>query len=136
MKTLRYLTIFLLFFIGLNALAGGYLLIDDPSGASLHLSIEQVEPATFDNFLVPGILLFVLNGLLSIVTALYVIFRWKGFAAMVFLQGMILTVWMIFQIYYSEQIYLIQYLITAIGAGLVVIAIRFWQLLSDQKQRS
>lgn len=129
MRNLRYISIFLLFFIGLNALAGGYLLMQDPSGGLLHMSIEQMEPAVFDDFLIPGIILFLLNGVMSVVTAVFVLLRWKGFAGLVIVQGIILSVWMVVQLFFSEKVFPIQFLVLAIGLGILVCGMRMRQLL-------
>jgi hypothetical protein len=63
-KTARNIHLFLLAFLGLSALGGGGALIISPSGkllGGLPLSILQNSP--FNNFLIPGIILFVVLGL-------------------------------------------------------------------------
>jgi hypothetical protein len=63
-KTARNIHLFLLAFLGLSAFGGGAALIISPSGkllGGLPLSILQNSP--FNNFLIPGIILFVVLGL-------------------------------------------------------------------------
>jgi hypothetical protein len=63
-KTIIYFYLFLLSFLGLGALGGGGALIVSPSGkllGGLPLSILKTSP--FSDFLIPGIILFVLLGL-------------------------------------------------------------------------
>ena len=63
-KTARNIHLFLLAFLGLSAIGGGGALIISPSGkllGGLPLSLLQNSP--FDNFLIPGIILFVVLGL-------------------------------------------------------------------------
>ncbi len=62
--TARNLHLFLLAFLGLSAVGGGGALIISPSGkllGGLPLSLLQNSP--FHNFLIPGIILFVVLGL-------------------------------------------------------------------------
>ncbi len=63
----RNIHLFLLGFLGVSALGGGGLLIISPSGklsGGLPLSILQNSP--FDSFLIPGMILFVILGLVPI----------------------------------------------------------------------
>ncbi|MGK2860874.1 MAG: hypothetical protein ACSLE0_03015 [Chitinophagaceae bacterium] len=66
-KTARHIHLFLLAFLGLSAIGGGAALIISPSGkllGGLPLSILQNSP--FVDFLIPGIILFVILGLFPV----------------------------------------------------------------------
>ena len=70
-KTARIIHLVLLGFLGISAFGGGGALIISPSGkllGGLPLSILKNSP--FDNFLIPGIILFVILGLFP----LYIVF--------------------------------------------------------------
>lgn len=72
--TTRNILIFLLLFLGLSALGGGSLLIISPSGkliGGLPLSILDHSP--FSNFLIPGIILFLILGLSPLLLAVALI---------------------------------------------------------------
>jgi hypothetical protein len=129
MKNIRFISIVLLVFTGLHALAGGYLLMEDPSGASLHIDIEQVDAIAFDDFLIPGITLFLLIGVMSILAAFFVIFRWNGYPGLVVLQGILLFIWIFVQIFLFEQIYYVQYLVAGIALMLVIFGLRLGRML-------
>lgn len=63
-KTARNFHLFLLAFLGLSAIGGGGALVISPSGKLLGgLPISILEKSPFNNFLVPGIILFVVLGL-------------------------------------------------------------------------
>ena len=63
-KTTRNILIFLLAFLGVSAIGGGGALIISPSGKLLGgLPLSILERSPFNNFLVPGIILFVVLGL-------------------------------------------------------------------------
>lgn len=133
MKNIRVITISLLFFIALNALTGGYLLMLDPSGTLLNLSIEQVGPAVFDDFLIPGIFLFLFNGIQGLLTGVFVLFQWKYYAELVIVQGMILFAWITVQIFFVDQIFYQQYAVVAIGLVLFVFGIRMRQTQANRQ---
>lgn len=55
--------------LGIGALFGGGSLIIDPSGALIQLPLSLLEHTPFDSFLVPGIILFMVLGILPIIIA-------------------------------------------------------------------
>jgi len=64
-KTARNILLFLLAFLGMSAIGGGGALIISPSGKLLGgLPLSILERSPFNNFLVPGIILFVVLGLI------------------------------------------------------------------------
>jgi hypothetical protein len=70
-KTFRIIAIILLFIVALNALAAGYSFITDPSGNGLGSTTSYIrKSAPFKNFLIPGIFLFIINGILSATIAI------------------------------------------------------------------
>ena len=89
-------------FIGIGAVAGGLLLILDPSGTNLGTPIELLEKTPFTTFLVPGIVLFIVNGLGSFTggIASFVRLRYAGELAMAL--GVFLVLWIVVQVYWME----------------------------------
>lgn len=61
-KIIRNFLIFLLFFLGIGAFYGGGAFILDPSGNLLQMPLEALESSPFNNFLIPGIVLFLVLG--------------------------------------------------------------------------
>jgi hypothetical protein len=53
-------------FLGLGAVAGGLVLLADPSGEMLGMSASVLERSPFDNFVIPGILLLLVFGLMPL----------------------------------------------------------------------
>ena len=85
-------------FIGLGAVGGGFMLLWDPSGATMGIPISLLEGSIFPNFLIPGIFLFTVNGLGSLAGA-YLTFtrnRWAGPVATAL--GLILMTWIVIQV--------------------------------------
>ena len=56
-------------FIGLGAIAGGYMLVKDPSGGELGLPVSFLEGSPFPDFFILGLFLLLVNGIGSMVGA-------------------------------------------------------------------
>jgi len=65
MKT-RNLLIILMGFLGLGAIGGGGVLIVSPSGRLMDMPHSVIQYSPFVNFLIPGIILFTLLGLMPV----------------------------------------------------------------------
>ncbi len=59
-----YVLVFLLFFEAVAALYGGFSLVFDPTGALLKIGDEVLVNSPFSSFLIPGLILGVVLGLL------------------------------------------------------------------------
>lgn len=70
----------LLAFQGLSGLGGGAILVIDPSGGLLGLPLSVLRRGPFADFLVPGVILLLVLGVLPAVTAvaLWVRPRWRA----------------------------------------------------------
>jgi ABC-type proline/glycine betaine transport system permease subunit len=76
MKTFLTITAaLLLLFNAIGALFGGWNLITHPDGSSLQMSLDFLKKTPFHTYLIPGIILFVANGLFSIFVLLALVFR-------------------------------------------------------------
>jgi hypothetical protein len=67
-RLFRYLLYFLHFFLSVNAVIGGFMLMLKPDGSLLELDIIWLDKSPFNNFFLPGFLLFTFIGLLSGIT--------------------------------------------------------------------
>lgn len=95
---MRITIIILLFITGLNALAAGYGFIADPSGRGLGMTTDYLRFSPFDSFLIPGIILFCFIGVFSIITAIIAIKKRGLYPVFTFVEGCILTGWIIVQV--------------------------------------
>lgn len=103
--TLRILSILLLLFNGAGAIYGGWKLISDPDGESLGLSLDYLQHTPFADYLIPGLVLLIMNGLLSMVTAGLVLSRTKAYPLWIIFQGLVLTAWIIIQLIMIQFVY-------------------------------
>lgn len=115
-KFLRILTISLLYLNGLTAIGGGMVLIIDPKGSILQLSVDLLRNSPFNNYLIPGIIL-VFNGFFSLFTLYYVIKKKPYFPYLIIMQGCILFMWL------STQVIMIKYFFAPLHITYYLIAL-------------
>ena len=115
MKTLRILACLLLLFNGTSALFGGWSFIQDPTGSDLQIPTTYLEHSPFKDFLIPGIVLFTVNGVLSMVTLLWTLMQWKHYGWLIMLQGAMLVGWIIIQMIMLREINLYHFIFGSIG---------------------
>ena len=118
---LRILAIVLMAATALNALAAGYSFITDPSGNGIGINTDYIDRSPFVNFLVPGILLFVFNGLLNIISTVAAVRKARIYPLLIFSQGAILTVWIIVQLMMVTSVHLLHFVMSIIGISLLLI---------------
>ena len=123
MKALRIIAILLLLFNSTGALFGGWSFINDPTGADLKIPLTYLEHSPFNNFLVPGIVLFTINGLFGLLTLLWTVFERKKYAWLIIIQGILLIGWIIVQMIMLREIYYLQFIFGGIGLVLLLIGI-------------
>jgi hypothetical protein len=121
---MRITAILLLFITGLSALIAGYGFISDPTGMSLGITTAYLRHSPFIDFLIPGITLFVANGVLSIATALTAIARLNRFPVFIFFQGSILTGWIISQVMLVRDFNMLHLTFLCTGISLIIIGRR------------
>ncbi len=63
-KTTRNILVSLLTFLSIGALFGGAVLIISPSGKLIGMPLSLLDKSPFSNFLIPGIILFIVIGLI------------------------------------------------------------------------
>ena len=85
-------------FNGLSAVLGGYMLLKDPSGTDLGLQLGWLEGTPFSSFLIPGLVLLVMNGLGNLLGAGLTLRRWRQAGNYGLLFGLIMMSWIMAQV--------------------------------------
>jgi hypothetical protein len=98
MKKLRITAIVLLLFNAIGALWGGFGLIYDPGGEFMQMPLDYLRHSPFTNYLIPGIILFVFNGLFSLMAAFFAIIQHRIYPHFIVFQGAVLMIWLTVQI--------------------------------------
>jgi hypothetical protein len=131
MKTIRFLAIALLILVAVNALVAGYLFMADPSGHSLGISVNMLRFSAFENFFLPGLVLFTVNGVLGLITTIALIRRWPYYPVRVSIQGLLLTGWIVIQVLVIREFNFLHAILGSAGLFLIVAGI---VLLKHQEQ--
>ncbi len=100
MKKHLYLVLALLqIFIAIGALPAGYAMITDPTGKSLGMTTDMLAGSHFQNFLVPGIFLFTVNGVFHLLAGILSILKKKYTWLFGLALGFALLVWITVQVF-------------------------------------
>ena len=108
-------------FIGVGAVAGGLGLALDPSGESLGIPLELLEETPFTTFLIPGIVLFAVNGLGSLTGAIASFARHRYAGEMAMALGAFLVAWIAVQGYWFAGFHWLHWLYLSLGIAEAVL---------------
>ena len=115
MKSIRIISISILIIVAINALVAGYSFMHDPSGSGLHISTDRLKHSPFKDYFIPGLVLFVINGVFNLVAAVFILFRWKPYIIMLSLQGVMLSGWILVQVIMLQDFNILHGVFLAIG---------------------
>jgi hypothetical protein len=109
-------------FVSLGALPVGILMICFPSGKPLQMPLELLDGSPFNNFLVPGIILFLINGVGQLTAGLmsFRIHPLAGYTGAVF--GIGLMIWIFVQVSMIGGGHILQYSYFFLGTIETVLA--------------
>jgi len=117
----RGTSLIILAVVGITALFGGAALIIDPSGQSMGLNVEGLAGTMFDDYRSPGIILFLAIGVLSSSVAVLLAGNYKNYPILIFHQGLILTGWIMAQIYLLPATHFLQAVYSIMGVMLMLL---------------
>jgi hypothetical protein len=102
-------------FIGLGAMAGGFMFVKDPSGAAMGYTVSMLEGSIFPDFLIPGLFLFVVNGLGSLIGAVLSFIKNRNAGPAAIALGVILVAWIVIQVSIIRSTHWLQGVYFALG---------------------
>lgn len=136
-----------LLFLGVNGIFGGYLMVTDPNGTPMGMSVSDLAYTPFRNFTIPGLLLLGIWGCGSFVTLAGLWLRPQSVGksleqgvgnehwAWVFCEliGTGLLVWLLFQLFTIPTIAPIQFILFGLAVILIALPLtrpmrRYYQL--------
>jgi hypothetical protein len=122
MKTLlKFIAAALLLFNGIGAIYGGGNLILHPDGSSIKLTMDWLEHTPFKDYLIPGIVLFIANGIFSFIALAAMLLKVNNYAWLVMAEGAILTGWIVIQMLMIQTVYFLHYVMGGTGLALIVV---------------
>lgn len=131
-KALRFLAIFLLLFNGVGAVIGGWILMIDPSGVQMQLPADYLKHIPFNDYFIPGLILFVANGLMSFVVLIATATGRRFYTQLLVVQGAILSGWIMIQILMVQDVYYLHYVMESVG--LAIMGIGFILFIKDHQR--
>ena len=102
-------------FIGLGAVGGGLVLILDPSDSILGIPLEELKRTPFSTYLVPGIVLLVVNGFGSLMGAAASFTRHRNAGKTAMALGVFLAAWIMLQVYWFSGFHWLHALYLGLG---------------------
>jgi hypothetical protein len=125
-KPLVIVASILLLLNAIGALYGGGNFIIHPDGSGMQMSLDWLKNTPFQNYLMPGILLFVANGLFSIFVLVALMLKFRQFPWFIIAQGVILLGWISIQVLMIRVINLHHIIFWSFAIALIVIG---WRLI-------
>jgi hypothetical protein len=98
LKIIRIITGLLLLLNGMGGVYGGFSLICDPEGNGIGLPIAYLENTPFSNYQIPGMILFLFNGMGSLFVFTLMIIKLRFYGIYIIMQGAILIIWIVAQL--------------------------------------
>lgn len=110
-------------FIGLTAIVGGGALVVWPTGRMLGMTVAQLAPSPFTDFLLPGILLYGAVGVHHAIAAYLVARREPGAELASFSSGLALLIWIGVEMAMVKDSHWLQYGFGGLAAIVLIQAI-------------
>jgi len=120
-KSFRLSALFLLAFNGIGAIYGGLNFILSPDGSGMEMSPDFLKHSPFHDYLIPGIILLVVNGLFSVVTFLLLIMNMQSAPLLVMSQGFLLCGWIFIQVLLIQVIIPLHVIMGSVGILLILL---------------
>lgn len=133
---LKAISFALLLLNGVAALFGGGNLIMDPDGSSLSLSLSLLQYSPFHSFLIPGIILFVSNGVCSIVILVLIAFGIKKYSWYIMVQGAILAGWILIQVLMIRMVEGLHIFMAIVGIVLILCGAALLRIQRAMKEQN
>lgn len=124
---LKILAVFLLVNLSIGAIYGSWVFISAPDGSKFNMTVDYLKNTPFKNYLIPGIILFIMNGLLPLSIVFILIMKKKIFPRLLIFQGLILIGWLTVEILFNKAFFmpLFHYPLYATAITLILIGCIF-----------
>ncbi len=114
-------------FIGLGGVAGGVGLVSEPSSANLGLPLELLSESPFSDYLIPGIVLLVVNGVGSLAGGVLSFFRYRHTGEIAAALGAFLIMWIVAQVWWIGLLHWLQPLYFGFGVVELTLGLLLWR---------
>jgi hypothetical protein len=94
----KILSVMLLAYVAIGACYGGIVFIIEPDGSGFNMTTDLLENTPFNSYLIPGIVLLIVNGLFPLVLIVLMFLKHKRFSLLLQFQSIILIGWLTVQL--------------------------------------
>lgn len=127
--TVRWVSIALLFFLGVSGVVGAVPMIADPHGSPWQMPQNLLIHSPFRSYLVPGIVLFSANGILPLVICALALRGVRNYAALTACQGVVLLGWIVIECLMLRTVAWPHYLYGGLGAVMIACGVLLRRLV-------
>ena len=120
MKTSRIVAMVALSFLALSGTVGAVPLLVHPDGEPWAMPQSLLQHSPLHSYLVPGIILLVANGLLSLYVLWLTVSRHRGYGWWVIAQGCVLLGWLVVEVVLLRLVVWPHYFYGAVAMALVI----------------
>jgi hypothetical protein len=110
-------------FIGITAIICGIMIIAEPNGSSLELSLVLLNHTPFNDFLIPGYVLLVVVGGSNAIAAFTLMVKQKNAFNVSITAGLFISGWIVVQVIITGLLFWLQFVF--LGAGISILLISF-----------
>lgn len=128
----HFFVLFLLLINGLAATIAGLMFIKEPDGTLMGINNAMLEFSPFDDFLIPGIILLIVNGISSFFV-LWKVARYRRAAGYwLILQGLLSGGWIVVQVILLRSFNLLHFIFAMIGLIFLYTGLQYFKRNTDQ----
>jgi hypothetical protein len=99
----------------------------DPAGGIIKMPLENLKYSPFKDFLIPGIILFVFNGLFSLVIFVLTLIKNRFYPLLLVFQGGTLFTWIFVQVIMLRAFHYFHGIYGGVGILLILIGILIYR---------
>ena len=115
-------------FIGIGGVAGGFGLVTEPSGANLGFQVDLLGKSPFSNYLIPGLVLLLINGIGSLAGGVLSFLRYRYASPCAIALGAFLMIWIVAQVWWIGLTIWLQPLFFGLGVIELVLGLLLWRI--------
>ena len=115
-------------FIGIGGVAGGFGLVTEPSGANLGFQVDLLSKSPFSDYLIPGLVLLLINGIGSLAGGVLSFLRYRYASLCAIALGAFLMIWIVAQVWWIGLTIWLQPLFFGLGLVELVLGLLLWRI--------
>jgi hypothetical protein len=119
---MKAVLVILISFVAITTIVSGLMLVNNPDGGLMNLSLSLLQQTPFKNFLVPGILLVLIVGGINLIALLANIQEKPSRYNWAIAGGVVLVGWVVFQVILIQTINWLHFIYLGIGCLMVLTA--------------